>query len=695
MSSASGVLCASTNASVTTTLPRASQRSTHLPFKSKSSSNVREGLVAVDEQEDFDDDEDYSTTAGPQHRRVSSSTSASSPSGLRRDRESSGERSAVRLSKSSGGMTGPTTPGGRGKGGLQQRAKRHQRHQSSGARVNSTRRRSGGSGALKVNTPGCIYLQDEWTFWYDERPPKGMAAKDYASSIKVIGTFATVQNFWRYWNTMESHKLPNYSNLRLFKKGVKPMWEDEQNVNGGKWVINSPKNISHKFWGQLVLNVIGHNFVHSNDINGVVLSIRPTADLVSLWSAHANDDLIEITAEQLRKQLQLPSDLSISYRLHRGTMHQNSQRHHRHRSAGGLPSLTGGLPSLTGGQLSGNSSHRRQSSGGASFGSGSAGSAHMLNVPNSAPVPRHNAHRKSSSFSGGGADGGAGGCNLNSGHRRNAHLVERRLSSSHGGSLAGGSASSAGGKKTHSGQRLSAPAHARGGSSSAHRRTSSPTYEPGTPYLLPSHSGAGVSASSSSSKLAAARRGKQQQQGGAQARGVNAKGRGARSGARSREAGSGSHARGGAEQARFAHAGTEAPAAVSSFLSKLSLSTVLLCLALVTAVGVTVVVLQADTIAELLLPYLDPSVSLPKDASYYSAAAAAAGGLSEPLPPPDQQEHDSGEHSSGDGDPDLDGCYTLAPELDLELDLDLELELSTDEAVLDQDHAARTPGVVF
>ena len=38
-----------------------------------------------------------------------------------------------------------------------------------------------------------IPLENRWTLWYDERPPKGLKEVDYNSLIKKIGSFDTVQ----------------------------------------------------------------------------------------------------------------------------------------------------------------------------------------------------------------------------------------------------------------------------------------------------------------------------------------------------------------------------------------------------------------------------------------------------------------------------------------------------------------------
>ncbi len=45
------------------------------------------------------------------------------------------------------------------------------------------------------------------------------------------------QDFWRYWNNLlDLTKLPEHSNLRMFKSNIMPTWEDTANKRGGKFV---------------------------------------------------------------------------------------------------------------------------------------------------------------------------------------------------------------------------------------------------------------------------------------------------------------------------------------------------------------------------------------------------------------------------------------------------------------------------
>merc|ERR1712046_384332 len=87
--------------------------------------------------------------------------------------------------------------------------------------------------------------EDAWKVWYDLMPnTKGMTDKDFAESIKELGTFGTIADFWNDFGEVMQEKLPMRSNIRVFQNGVKPQWEDPLNVNGGKWIIVVSKNKS-------------------------------------------------------------------------------------------------------------------------------------------------------------------------------------------------------------------------------------------------------------------------------------------------------------------------------------------------------------------------------------------------------------------------------------------------------------------
>ena len=84
-----------------------------------------------------------------------------------------------------------------------------------------------------------IKLENTWTFWYTgfRAHQVGLTQNNYENTLQKIGTFDTVQDFWRYWNNIVNiSDFPELATLSLFKEGVKPLWEDPENAEGGKWV---------------------------------------------------------------------------------------------------------------------------------------------------------------------------------------------------------------------------------------------------------------------------------------------------------------------------------------------------------------------------------------------------------------------------------------------------------------------------
>mmetsp|Transcript_89402 Transcript_89402/g.123366 ORF Transcript_89402/g.123366 Transcript_89402/m.123366 type:complete len:105 (+) Transcript_89402:306-620(+) len=89
--------------------------------------------------------------------------------------------------------------------------------------------------------------------------------------------------------------------LHLFPHGVKPIWEDEQCKNGGRWIIRLPKTHTNKFWEDIVLALIGEQFNEKSCVLGVVLSLKYNSDKIAIWH---KDGASEEQRESLRKDIE-------------------------------------------------------------------------------------------------------------------------------------------------------------------------------------------------------------------------------------------------------------------------------------------------------------------------------------------------------------------------------------------------------
>merc|ERR1712113_916608 len=120
-------------------------------------------------------------------------------------------------------------------------------------------------------------LQNSWTLWFF----KNDKTKQWEENQREIITFTTVEDFWALYNHIElASRLAAGCDYSLFKEGVKPMWEDDRNRRGGRWVINLNKSQRatslDKIWLEVMLCLIGEAFDdHSKYVNGAVVSVRP------------------------------------------------------------------------------------------------------------------------------------------------------------------------------------------------------------------------------------------------------------------------------------------------------------------------------------------------------------------------------------------------------------------------------------
>ncbi|KAJ0714761.1 putative translation Initiation factor eIF-4e, eukaryotic translation initiation factor 4E (eIF-4E) [Helianthus annuus] len=173
-----------------------------------------------------------------------------------------------------------------------------------------------------------VYHQDvnKFVFWYTRRTPGVRTQTSYEDNIKQIMDFSTVEGFWVcYCHLARPSSLPSPTDLHLFKQGIRPLWEDAANCNGGKWIIRFKKAVSGRFWEDLVLALVGDQLDYSDNICGIVLSIRFNEDILSVWNRNASDNQVVMALrDNIKRHLKLPHGYVMEYKPHDASLRDNS-----------------------------------------------------------------------------------------------------------------------------------------------------------------------------------------------------------------------------------------------------------------------------------------------------------------------------------------------------------------------------------
>ncbi len=91
-------------------------------------------------------------------------------------------------------------------------------------------------------------------------------------------------------NITPTSQLALKSDYHLFKKGIRPEWEDTQNKHGGKWAFQfKDKRVApiDELWLHVMLAAIGETLEDDEDdgeVMGVVVNVRKGFYRIGLWT---------------------------------------------------------------------------------------------------------------------------------------------------------------------------------------------------------------------------------------------------------------------------------------------------------------------------------------------------------------------------------------------------------------------------
>jgi len=161
-------------------------------------------------------------------------------------------------------------------------------------------------------------LHDPWSLWYLEYNK----SKSWENMQNSVTSFRTVEDFWSlHDHIVAASALGDGNDYSLFKGNIRPMWEDEANYSGGRWILNFKKQLNRSnlddIWLDTMLYVIGATSDYSDEINGAVCNVRSGRDKIAVWTANSrNANAVNGIGSELKKYLGI--DATITYEAFKG-----------------------------------------------------------------------------------------------------------------------------------------------------------------------------------------------------------------------------------------------------------------------------------------------------------------------------------------------------------------------------------------
>eukprot|EP00924_Labyrinthula_sp_SR-Ha-C_P011099 maker-scaffold_51-snap-gene-1.67-mRNA-1 protein AED:0.05 eAED:0.05 QI:119/1/1/1/1/1/4/95/192 len=165
-------------------------------------------------------------------------------------------------------------------------------------------------------------LENTWVFWEHTKGEHSVHTEaSYGSSMHKLGEFATVEEFWRYKNILPlpsqifsvtngkrkklvDREVEGYS---LFKKGIRPAWEDPMNKDGADlWSRKTvkPEEIDN-LYEDMLLCLIGETIDPDDQICGIRLVDKSRHGRaiykLELWYKTDNQEVRQALQENILK----------------------------------------------------------------------------------------------------------------------------------------------------------------------------------------------------------------------------------------------------------------------------------------------------------------------------------------------------------------------------------------------------------
>ena len=141
-------------------------------------------------------------------------------------------------------------------------------------------------------------LNDEWILWFHNPLDNDWSIESYIE----IGEIKTIEDFWELQSYLNQNHVNN-SMLFLMRKGIKPIWEDENNKDGGCWSFKISKKDIFKAWSELSIAILGEtltlNSSNYNEITGISISPKKAFSIIKVWNRDLKSNNVNILSKKI------------------------------------------------------------------------------------------------------------------------------------------------------------------------------------------------------------------------------------------------------------------------------------------------------------------------------------------------------------------------------------------------------------
>ncbi len=161
-------------------------------------------------------------------------------------------------------------------------------------------------------------LPSSYDLWlFDKNDVAETNEENFYEKIKKVLEITTMEDLRSFYSQFNKPKnIPFGCEVFFFKKGIKPLWEDPMNQNGGSFFLHIKKTFANRIWENILVSVISETPETVGVVNGIIMRILTLEVVFFVWTRKINKDEENFMINWLKETAGLSNKIKLEFKPH-------------------------------------------------------------------------------------------------------------------------------------------------------------------------------------------------------------------------------------------------------------------------------------------------------------------------------------------------------------------------------------------
>ena len=139
-------------------------------------------------------------------------------------------------------------------------------------------------------------FKNKWNIWYHN------SKDDWTiNGYKRIYTIENIKDYWKLYNNWDKLGTINNKHFFIMMNDITPIWEDNNNKNGGCWSFKVNENMSQDLWDDLSNYLVTESISSiENDIVGLSACLKKNNfSVIKIWNRDSKNNNMNLLSKDI------------------------------------------------------------------------------------------------------------------------------------------------------------------------------------------------------------------------------------------------------------------------------------------------------------------------------------------------------------------------------------------------------------